>query len=114
MAIKLYCRICGAYIKDVAPDKISTVTGQELCIICSDNIKKIHEEVDKFRKDTIIKVNEIWDKAREELKQVETFRARMLHRCEALFNQKSAEADTVIQNLLEGKKKKEDPKKDTE
>jgi len=114
MAIKLYCRVCGAFIKDVSPDKVSTVTGQELCIICADNIKKIHEEVEKFKKDTVVKVNEIWDKAREELKQVETFRQRMIHRCEALFNQKSAEADTIIQNLLEGKKKKEAPKKEKE
>jgi len=113
MALKLYCRICGAYIKDVSVDKASTITGQELCVICADKIKLIHEELDRFKKDTILKVTEIWDKAREELKQVETFRTRMIHRCEALFNQKAAEADTIIQNLIEGKKKKKEPKEVT-
>jgi len=111
MALNITCRVCGAFIKEVPIDKVSTITGKELCVLCDEKIKKIYKEIDELQKDTIVKVNEVWDKAREELKQVETFRQRIIHRCEALFNQKAAEVDTVIQNILEGKKKKEAPKK---
>ena len=111
MAIKIHCRVCGAYIKDIPFDRVSTITGKELCILCDERIKEIYAEIDVFKKDTVVKINEIWDKAREELKQVETFRTRMINRSEALFNQKAAEVDALIKNILEGKKKKEVPKK---
>lgn len=108
MGIKLVCSVCEAYIRDVPLNRVSTITGKELCVICEEKIENIYGEIEKIKKDTVIKINLVWDKANDELKSVERFRESTLHKCNVLFEQKSAQVAQAMKDIVEGKKKKEE------
>lgn len=62
MAVSLSCARCRNFIKELKPNEIAKVTGEEICLECQEAVKKGFADVEAIRKKALGEINRIADK----------------------------------------------------
>ena len=74
MALKLFCKSCKEFIRNVGPKEMRSVTGEEICESCAGQIQNMVVQVKKVAADGMAKIKKAEDYAlaniEKELKKV--------------------------------------------
>ena len=50
MTIRLHCKRCNKFMKDISPQEASSLTGNEICTECEETVRNNIKELDKLYK----------------------------------------------------------------
>jgi len=65
--IKLFCKACHGYIKQIEPIQAGKLTGDEVCEECGQKMESAIEELDKISKRAQFAIQKKADKAKADL-----------------------------------------------
>ena len=70
MSVKVFCNGCQQYIKDVGKKDIRSLTGNEICEICSTKARTAFDDIDKASKRAIVQIETLRDQRKAELESM--------------------------------------------
>ena len=62
MAVSLSCARCRKFIKELQPNEIKHITGDEICMDCREIVKDAYNDVDQAKKNAIGEIKKLTDK----------------------------------------------------
>ena len=102
MPVKITCKVCGKYIKDVEPKFFSDLTGNEICKSCGKKIEVALIDIKNLKIKMQIEVDKLYNEFMETVGDVERQKQRIVHKLNLALDGTVAEFEILKKHILEG------------
>lgn len=70
MPIRIFCSCCGETLKDIRPQDLGGLSGQELCGSCEEKFEAVKEQLDKTHAVVLQKLDVLYKTAQQDLTSI--------------------------------------------
>lgn len=102
MPVKITCKVCGKYIKDVEPKFFNELTGHEICKSCGKKMEAGLIDIKNLKVQMQIEVDKLYNEFMETVGDIERQKKRVVHRLNLVLDEKVAEFEILKKHILEG------------
>jgi len=104
MAVKVHCSICDKFIKDVDNYEFQKLTGKEMCNKCGAKVSGMYQKIDNLKDDFAKEAILIQQRMKKTTESFNKVMERYSKDIASFYTTRTAEIDSRMQDILEGKK----------
>ena len=100
MAVKIICSRCNSDIAMVSPDKIKSLTGEEICSDCEKYYKSLRLEMEEAKEDYLKELTKMKKDIQKSYQLADAEIAKSIERCQNLYATRRAEIDDRLKRTI--------------
>lgn len=102
MPVKITCKVCGKFIKDVEPKFFSDLTGSEICKSCGKRIEGVLVDIKNLKLKANNKLDDLYSEYASETANIERAKRRISHKMNLVMDETVADFEILKKHILEG------------
>ncbi len=103
MALKVFCNICGKFIKDVEPKQSTELTGKEICPECGVRLKDAYRDIMELQQTAHKEITATIVAIRKKIADINKLEETTKHKVNLIYDKAKAELEEAKKKIIEPK-----------